>query len=57
VSLDVSGKPFFESAHQRGVVVEEWGPGLLITSPKMSVATTYGWSDDELRQLEAADPK
>ena len=61
VSLDVSGKPFFKSAHQRGVVVEEWGPGLLITSPKVSVATTYGFSDDELealrRQLDAADPK
>jgi uncharacterized protein YndB with AHSA1/START domain len=51
VSLGVSGKPFFESAHQRGVVVEEWGPGLLITSSKMSVATTYGFSDEELEAL------
>jgi uncharacterized protein YndB with AHSA1/START domain len=51
VSLDVSGKPFFESAHQRGVVVEEWGPGLLITSPKVTVVTTYGFSDEELETL------
>lgn len=51
VSLPVSGKPFFESAHQRGVVVQEWGPGLLITSSKMTIATTYGFSDDELEAL------
>ncbi|MDX8035461.1 SRPBCC domain-containing protein [Lentzea sp. BCCO 10_0856] len=51
VPLDVSGKPFFESANQRGQVVEEWGPGLLITCPKMTIATTYGFSDDELEAL------
>ncbi|NKE61790.1 hypothetical protein FXN61_35530 [Lentzea sp. PSKA42] len=51
VDLGVTGKPFFESANQRGVVVEEWGPGLLVTSQKMTVVTTYGFSDDELETL------
>lgn len=63
VDLGVSGKPFFESANQRGVVVEEFGPGLVITSSKMTIVTTYGFSDDELEALrqkgpaDVADPK
>jgi hypothetical protein len=61
VSPDVPGKPFFSSPNQRGQVVEEWGPGLLVTSSKMTVVTTYGFSDEELetlrRQLDAVDPK
>lgn len=48
VDLGVTGKTLFESANQRGVVVEEFGPGLVITSAKMTVVTTYGFSDDEL---------
>lgn len=51
VSLGVSGEPFFESEHQRGVVVGELGPGLVITSAKMTVVTTYGLTDDELETL------
>jgi hypothetical protein len=49
--------------NQRGVVVEEFGPGLVITSAKMTVVTTYGFSDDELEALrqkgpaDVADPK
>ncbi|MET9227937.1 hypothetical protein [Lentzea sp. NPDC003310] len=60
VDLGVSGKPFFESENQRGVVVEEFGPGLVVTSAKMTVVTTYGFSDAELeavRQKGPADPK
>ncbi|MGI5500882.1 SRPBCC family protein [Lentzea sp. CA-135723] len=59
VDLGVSGKPFFESAHQHGVVVEEFGPGLVITSHQMTVVTTYGKSDDELEAIraQAAGPK
>ncbi|ANZ39529.1 hypothetical protein BBK82_29260 [Lentzea guizhouensis] len=51
VAFDVDGKTFFESANQRGVVVEEWGPGLLVSSAKMTVVTTYGFSDEELEAL------
>ena len=63
VDLGVDGKPFFESANQRGVVVEEFGPGLVITSSKMTIVTTYGFSDAELEALrqrgpaDVADPK
>ncbi|RDI21586.1 SRPBCC family protein [Lentzea flaviverrucosa] len=63
VDLGVSGKPFFESANQRGVVVEEFGPGLVVTSAQMTVVTTYGFSDAELEALrqrgpaDVADPK
>ncbi|GGM69829.1 hypothetical protein GCM10011609_01950 [Lentzea pudingi] len=63
VGLGVDGRTFFESANQRGVVVEEFGPGLVITSAKMTVVTTYGFSDDELEALrqkgpaEVSDPK
>lgn len=63
VDLGVDGKTFFESPNQRGVVVEEFGPGLVITSAQMTVVTTYGFSDDELEALrqkgpaEVADPK
>ncbi|SDK08567.1 hypothetical protein SAMN04488074_104207 [Lentzea albidocapillata subsp. violacea] len=63
VDLGVSGKPFFESANQRGVVVEEFGPGLVVTSAQMTVVTTYGFSDDQLEALrqrgpaDVADPK
>lgn len=61
VSLGVTGKPFFESANQRGYVIEEWGPGLLITCPKMTVVSTYGFSDAELaalrEQAQTVDPK
>lgn len=51
VDLGVTGKPFFSSEHQRGFVIEEWGPGLLISCPKMTVVTTYGYSDDQLEKL------
>ncbi|SER70686.1 hypothetical protein SAMN05216188_11490 [Lentzea xinjiangensis] len=51
VDLGVTGEPFFSSAHQRGVVIGEWGPGLLVTSAKMTVVTTYGFSDAELEAL------
>ncbi|MEU0882305.1 hypothetical protein ABZ345_27150 [Lentzea sp. NPDC005914] len=51
VSLGVTGKPFFSSPNQSGFVIEEWGPGLLVTCPKMTVVTTYGFSDDELETL------
>ncbi|MCX2947862.1 SRPBCC family protein [Lentzea sp. NEAU-D7] len=63
VDLGVSGSPFFESANQRGVVVGAFGPGLVVTSAKMTVVTTYGFSDDELEALrqkgpaDVADPK
>lgn len=60
VDLGVSGTPFFESENQRGVVVEEFGPGLVITSATLTVVTTYGFSDAELealRQRGPADPK
>ena len=51
VDLGVSGKPFFSAANQSGQVIEEWGPGLLVSCPKMTVVTTYGFSDDELEAL------
>lgn len=51
VDLGYSGKPFFESANQRGAVIEEFGQGLVITSAKMTVVTTYGFSDDQLAAL------
>ncbi|HEX7306281.1 SRPBCC domain-containing protein [Lentzea sp.] len=51
VDLGVEGTPFFESANQRGVVVDEWGPGLLVSSAKMTVVTTYGFSDEKLEAL------
>ncbi|WP_394620742.1 SRPBCC domain-containing protein [Lentzea sp. JNUCC 0626] len=59
VDLGVSGKPFFESTHQHGVVVEEFGPGLVITSPQLTVVTTYGFSDEQLEAVraQAVEPK
>ncbi|KOV88307.1 SRPBCC domain-containing protein [Nocardia sp. NRRL S-836] len=51
VDLGVSGEVFFTSPHQRGVVVAEWGPGLVVSSAKMTVVTTYGFSDSELAAL------
>ncbi|SFQ96620.1 hypothetical protein SAMN04488564_101299 [Lentzea waywayandensis] len=57
VDLGVSGKPFFESENQRGVVVEEFGPGLVVTSAKMTVVTTYGFSDAELEELRGRGPQ
>ncbi len=51
VDLGVTGEPFFTSENQRGVVIEDWGPGLLVICPKMTVVTTYGFSDDQLEKL------
>jgi hypothetical protein len=53
------GEPWFEAAHQRGVVLPSLGPGLLITASKqpvegeegpmgadtMAIITTYGLND------------
>ncbi|SDF33835.1 hypothetical protein SAMN05216553_101155 [Lentzea fradiae] len=57
VSLGLAGTPFFESENQRGVVVEELGPGLVITSPTLTVVTTYGLSDAELEALRRKGPE
>ncbi|MEU7478123.1 hypothetical protein AB0A63_19215 [Lentzea sp. NPDC042327] len=51
VAFAVDGRPFFTAEHQRGVVVDAWGPGLLVTSAKMTVVTTYGFSDEQLEEL------
>ena len=53
----VSGETWFKSENQRGVVVPEWGDGLLIVGynaakdQSMAVLTTYGLDDDAFRAL------
>ncbi|TWP52018.1 SRPBCC domain-containing protein [Lentzea tibetensis] len=57
VPFTVPGETFFKSANQHGVVVPEWGDGLLITGynaekdQSMAVLTIYGFSDAELEAL------
>ncbi|HKN53523.1 MAG TPA: SRPBCC domain-containing protein [Amycolatopsis sp.] len=53
----VSGETWFKSENQLGVVVPEWGDGLLIVGynaakdQSMAVLTTYGLDDDAFRVL------
>ena len=59
VPFSIDGDTFFRSDNQLGVVVPEWGDGLLVTGYNpakdqfMAVLTTYGFSDDELAALAA----
>jgi uncharacterized protein YndB with AHSA1/START domain len=62
------GEPWFEAAHQRGVVLPSLGPGLLITAAKnpvageagpmaadaMAIITTYGLDDAALDEQRQA---
>ena len=48
-----SGVPHHRTAHQLGLTVDSYGPGLVIVHPgRMAIVTTYGLDDDEVAALE-----
>ena len=49
----VDGEEWFRSANQVGVIVADWGPGLLVVTPSRAIATTYGLDDTALAGVEA----
>jgi hypothetical protein len=48
-----SGEELYRSDHQTGVIVDEYGPGLVIRYANgMTIVTTYGLDDDAFAELE-----
>ena len=47
------GEQLYRNEHQVGVVVDDYGPGLLILHANgMAIVTTYGLDDDAFAELE-----